>query len=78
MTLEVPAKVHQPRVLLYHDVFEGEKGYRMNIIGTTTSVFIAEADGDKMARYMLFKEPEPLEDTVPTKLAPAYSEPDKE
>ena len=78
MTLEIHVKVHQPKVLLYHDVFEGETGYRLNILGTTTSVFITEADGDKIARYMLFKEPEAIEETVPNTLAPAYSEPDKE
>lgn len=62
MTLEVPAKVHQPKVLLYHDVMGEEVGYRLSIIGTSVSVFITEADGDKMARYMLFREPEVKEE----------------
>lgn len=79
MTLEVPAKVNQPRILLYHDTFEGEQGYRMNVIGTQVSVFISESDGDKMARYMLFKDPDPaVEPVQETVFAPAYSEPDKE
>ncbi len=79
LTLEVSAKVHQPRILLYHDTFEGETGYRMNILGTPVSVFINEADGDKMARYMLFKTPDPdVEPNQETVFAPAYSEPAKE
>lgn len=79
MTLEVSAKVHHPRILLYHDTFEGETGYRMNIIGTQISVFINEADGDKMARYMLFQTPDPdVEPNQETVFAPAYSEPAKE
>jgi hypothetical protein len=54
MTISIATVTHQ-QLTAYHHEQDGVKGYRV-VIGTA-SVFIPEAEADKLARYMLFTPP---------------------
>jgi len=54
MTISIPT-VTKTNLTAFHSNEDGVQGYRLSV--GVTSVFLAEADADALARYMLFAEP---------------------
>ena len=56
MTIAVPTTTVSS-ITVYHHTQDGVKGYMFSVPGNMPQ-FVTEAEADKLARYMLFEQPE--------------------
>lgn len=55
MSISIPSTTSSNVAVERHEKEDGSKGYLLQIAGAT-QVFIAEADADRLARFLLFGE----------------------
>lgn len=64
MTIQIQTTKLTPPITVHHHTHDGVEGYIFRVSGDP--VFISEEEADKLARYMLFKNPDEVIANQPT------------